>query len=153
MILIFAVLFPLVKLVSIALCTLSPNKWARNKNIYYFAFEASKWDMSNVMVVAILMTFIGFNGIVDSTLSSLNFSLTVPSQAPLRTTRAFSRVISFSSRLWCSGLWFHPRCSRNVTRVCLPPWLILYLHDQCLIKLFPQCLPHPGCDFRSVDLY
>jgi hypothetical protein len=74
MILIFAVLFPLVKLVSIALCTLSPNKWARNKNIYYFAFEASKWDMSNVMVVAILMTFIGFNGIVNSTLESLNFS-------------------------------------------------------------------------------
>jgi hypothetical protein len=74
MILIFAVLFPLVKLVSIALCTLSPDKWARNKNIYYFAFEADKWDMSNVMVVAILMTFIGFNGIVNSTLESLNFS-------------------------------------------------------------------------------
>jgi len=74
MVLLFAVLFPLVKLISIALCTLRPNRWGKNKNIYYFAFEASKWDMSNVMVVAILMTYIGFNGIVDSTLSSLNFS-------------------------------------------------------------------------------
>lgn len=74
MTLIFSVLFPLAILVSIALSALSPYKWAKNKNIYYFAFGAGKWDMSNVMVVAILMTFIGFNGIVDSTLSSLNFT-------------------------------------------------------------------------------
>ncbi len=74
MTLIFAVLFPFVILMSIALSALSPNKWAKRKNVYYFAFGASKWDMSNVMVVAILMTFIGFNGIVDSTLSSLNFT-------------------------------------------------------------------------------
>jgi hypothetical protein len=74
MVFLFAVLFPLVILVSIAICAMSPNKWAKKKNVYYFAFDASKWDMSNVMVVAILMTFIGFNGIVDSTLSSLNFT-------------------------------------------------------------------------------
>ncbi len=74
MILIFAVLFPLVKLVAIAMSAISPDKWAKIKNVPYFAFGASKWDMSNVMAVAILMTYIGFNGIVDSTLSSLNFS-------------------------------------------------------------------------------
>jgi hypothetical protein len=72
MVLIFAVLFPLVKLVAIAMSAISPDKWARKENVDYFAFGASKWDMSNVMVVAILMTYIGFNGIVDSTLSSLN---------------------------------------------------------------------------------
>lgn len=73
MVLIFSVLFPLVKLAAIAVSRLR-RKWAKNKTVYYFAFEAGKWDMSNVMVVAILMTFIGFNGIVDSTLSSLNFT-------------------------------------------------------------------------------
>lgn len=73
MVLLFSVIFPLVKLVSIALSR-SKKEWARNKTIYYFAFESDKWDMSNVMVVAILMTFIGFNGIVDSTLSTLNFT-------------------------------------------------------------------------------
>ncbi|MEO8173840.1 MAG: paraquat-inducible protein A [Sediminibacterium sp.] len=72
MVLIFAILFPLVKLVAIGMSAISPNKWAKISNIDYFAFGASKWDMSNVMVVAILMTYIGFNGIVDSTLSSLN---------------------------------------------------------------------------------
>jgi hypothetical protein len=72
MVLIFAVLFPLVKMVAIAMSAISPNKWARKENVDYFAFGAAKWDMSNVMVVAILMTYIGFNGIVDSTLSSLN---------------------------------------------------------------------------------
>jgi hypothetical protein len=74
MVLIFAVLFPLVKLVAIAMSAISPNKWAKIENVDYFAFGASKWDMSNVMVVAILMTYIGFNGIVDSTLSTLNIN-------------------------------------------------------------------------------
>ncbi len=73
MVLMFSVLFPLLKLIATAASRLR-REWAESKTIYYFAFEASKWDMSNVMVVAILMTFIGFNGIVDSTLSSLNFS-------------------------------------------------------------------------------
>ncbi len=74
MILLFSVLFPLLKLVAIAISKISPRRWAKNKVVRYFGFEANKWDMSNVMMVAILMTFIGFNGIVDSTLSSLNFT-------------------------------------------------------------------------------
>jgi hypothetical protein len=40
--------------------------------IEYFAFKSGKWSMADVMVVAILMTYIGFNGILDSELSGLN---------------------------------------------------------------------------------
>lgn len=85
MVLLFSVVFPLVKLVCIALSR-SRKEWARSKTIYYFAFQSDKWDMSNVMVVAILMTFIGFNGIVDSTLSTLNFTDGSLSSATLNNT-------------------------------------------------------------------
>ncbi len=53
---------------------LDQKRWAKNKFIYYFAFKSGKWSMADVMVVAILMTYIGFNGIVNSTLSDLNLN-------------------------------------------------------------------------------
>lgn len=43
-----------------------------NKVINYLAFEAGKWDMADVLIVGILMTFIGLNGILKSQLSNLN---------------------------------------------------------------------------------
>lgn len=72
LILCFSVLFPFMKLLSTGLALVSEKKLAKNKLVHFFAFESGKWSMADVMVVAILMTFIGFNGIVDNTLSSLN---------------------------------------------------------------------------------
>jgi Paraquat-inducible protein A len=72
MIMCFSVLFPFMKLVSTGLSINTGSKLAKNKVIHYFAFESGKWSMADVMVVAILMTFIGFNGIVENTLSDLN---------------------------------------------------------------------------------
>jgi hypothetical protein len=76
LILVFSVLFPFMKLLSTGISLMSEHKWAKNKVIHYFAFESGKWSMADVMVVAILMTFIGFNGIVESTLSDLNLHTT-----------------------------------------------------------------------------
>ncbi len=74
MILIFSILFPITKLLSTGVYMLNKRKWAKNKIIHYFAFESGKWSMADVLVIAILMTFIGFNGIVNSTLSDLNIN-------------------------------------------------------------------------------
>jgi len=72
LILCFSILFPIAKLLSTGIYLLSKKKWAKNKYIKYFAFKSGKWSMTDVMVVAILMTFIGFNGILESQLASLN---------------------------------------------------------------------------------
>ena len=74
LILAFSILFPMMKLLSTGIYILDQKKWAKNKFIYYFAFKSGKWSMADVMVVAILMTYIGFNGIVNSTLSDLNLN-------------------------------------------------------------------------------
>jgi hypothetical protein len=72
LILIFCILFPLLKLFSTGVYMVEKNRWAKNKTIHFFAFQSAKWNMSDVLILAILMTYIGFNGIVNSTLSDLN---------------------------------------------------------------------------------
>jgi hypothetical protein len=74
LILIFSILFPITKLLSTGIYMLDKRRWAKNKIIHYFAFDSGKWSMADVLVIAILMTFIGFNGIVNSTLSDLNMN-------------------------------------------------------------------------------
>ena len=74
LILVFSILFPITKLLSTGVYMLDKRKWSKNKVIHYFAFESGKWSMADVLVIAILMTFIGFNGIVNSTLSDLNMN-------------------------------------------------------------------------------
>jgi hypothetical protein len=48
------------------------DKFAENKVVRYMAFDLGKWDMADVMVVGIAMTYIGLNGILQSQLSNLN---------------------------------------------------------------------------------
>lgn len=74
LILIFSIVFPITKLLSTGIYMLDKRRWAKNKIIHYFAFESGKWSMADVLVIAILMTFIGFNGIVNNTLSDLNLN-------------------------------------------------------------------------------
>ena len=45
---------------------------SENKVTKYLAFESGKWDMADVMVVGILMTYIGLNAILKSQLTDLN---------------------------------------------------------------------------------
>lgn len=73
LILCFSILFPISKLSSGLIYLLgSDNKWTRGKVIRYFAFDSGKWSMADVMVIAIMMTYLGFNGILDSQLAVLN---------------------------------------------------------------------------------
>jgi uncharacterized paraquat-inducible protein A len=72
LILCFSILFPFAKLISTGIHLLSKRKIAENKIIKYFAFQSGKWSMADVMVIALLMTYIGLNGILESQLANLN---------------------------------------------------------------------------------
>ncbi|OOQ60441.1 paraquat-inducible protein A [Mucilaginibacter pedocola] len=80
LILTFSILFPITKLASTGIHLLSKRKIAENRIIKYFAFQSGKWSMADVIVIAILMVFIGLNGLLDSQLALLNIksdSLTI----------------------------------------------------------------------------
>ena len=72
LILIFSILFPVMKLSATGIHLLSKKKIAENRIIKYFAFQSGKWSMADVIVIAILMVYIGLNGLLDSQLKSLN---------------------------------------------------------------------------------
>ena len=72
LILVFSILFPVMKLSSTGIHLLSKKKLAENRFIKYFAFQSGKWSMADVIVIAILMAYIGLNGLLESQLASLN---------------------------------------------------------------------------------
>ena len=71
LLLIFVVIFPMLRLIFTGVHILK-KEFAENKVVNYFAFQSAKWSMADVMVVGILMTYIGLNGILESQLSNLN---------------------------------------------------------------------------------
>lgn len=72
LILCFSILFPVMKLTSTGIHLLSKRRIAENRLIKYFAFQSGKWSMADVIVIAILMTYIGLNGLLNKQLSALN---------------------------------------------------------------------------------
>ncbi|RYE17251.1 MAG: 2-methylisocitrate lyase [Sphingobacteriales bacterium] len=72
LILLFILVLPLLRLIAKGIYVLSPEKIAQNGVVRYLTFELHKWDMADVMVVGMLMTYIGLNGILKSQLSALN---------------------------------------------------------------------------------
>lgn len=68
LILLFIVILPFVRLTAKGVRMFTAN----NKVVNYLAFEAGKWDMADVMIVGLLMTYIGLNGILKSQLTNLN---------------------------------------------------------------------------------
>ncbi len=72
LILLFVIILPVLRMIARGIHIISPDKFAENKAVRYLAFESGKWDMADVMVVGILMTYIGLNGILKSQLSNLN---------------------------------------------------------------------------------
>jgi uncharacterized paraquat-inducible protein A len=74
LIMLFVLVLPLLRLVAKGIYVLSNKKFARHPVIKYLTFELEKWDMADVMVVGVIMTYIGLNGILKSQLSSLNIT-------------------------------------------------------------------------------
>ncbi|MBB6272557.1 hypothetical protein HDF26_003014 [Pedobacter cryoconitis] len=70
--LVFIIILPVLRIIAKGIHLLSSKKLAENKVVKYLTFESGKWDMADVMVVGILMTYIGLNGILKSQLSNLN---------------------------------------------------------------------------------
>lgn len=70
LILAFSILFPVGKLIAATWYLFKKNK--ENRFIKFMAFKSGKWSMADVMVVAIFMAYIGFQGILNDQLSGLD---------------------------------------------------------------------------------
>lgn len=71
LILAFSVLLPFFKLVSMSLFLIS-SKFRTNSVARWMTFKSGKWSMADVIVVAIFMAYVAFQGILDNQLAGLN---------------------------------------------------------------------------------
>ena len=70
----FSIFFPLFKIVSSLVYYYNYHHARENPVINFFVLKSGKWSMADVMVVAIFMTYIGFNGIITNQLAQLSSS-------------------------------------------------------------------------------
>lgn len=68
----FSVVFPIAKLVSSVAYYYNRGNIRNNKIIQFFVLKSGKWSMTDVMIIAIFMAYIGFNGIISSQFGKLN---------------------------------------------------------------------------------
>ncbi len=68
----FSIIFPLLKIVSTLGYYFNHFHARENSLIKFFVLKSGKWSMADVMVVAIFMAYIGFNGIITSQLGHLS---------------------------------------------------------------------------------
>jgi len=68
----FSIVFPLLKIASTMGYYFDYHHARENPVIRFFVNSAGKWSMADVMVVAIFMAYIGFNGIITDQLGHLN---------------------------------------------------------------------------------
>ncbi|RZK75477.1 MAG: 2-methylisocitrate lyase [Pedobacter sp.] len=72
LILLFVMILPVLRLIGKGIHVCGKEKLAGSKFVKFLAFDLGKWDMADVMIVGIAMTYIGLNGILKSQLSNLN---------------------------------------------------------------------------------
>lgn len=68
----FSVVFPVFKMLSSILYYYNVHHARSNSWIQFFVLKSGKWSMTDVLIVAIFMAYIGFNGIITSQFGNLN---------------------------------------------------------------------------------
>jgi len=68
----FSMLFPLLKIVASFGYYFNYRRARENPAVRFFVFKSGKWSMADVLVVAIFMAYIGFNGIIASQFGQLS---------------------------------------------------------------------------------
>ncbi len=71
LVLMFSVVFPTLKIVTLGCCLGRPDWLRKNRIVRFFALESSKWSMADVMALAIFMSYVAFNGVISSAMNNL----------------------------------------------------------------------------------
>jgi hypothetical protein len=66
LVILFSVVFPALKMLALGASLFRPTLLRTNRFVKLLAFDLSKWSMADVMVLAIFMSFVAFNGVIGS---------------------------------------------------------------------------------------
>jgi hypothetical protein len=74
LVLLFSVVFPALKMLALGASLFRPALLRTSRIVRVLAFELSKWSMADVMVLAIFMSFIAFNGVIEGGMGGIRSS-------------------------------------------------------------------------------
>ena len=66
LVVLFSVVFPALKMLALSASLIRPSLLRNSRIVRLLALELSKWSMADVMVLAIFMSFVAFNGVIES---------------------------------------------------------------------------------------
>ena len=79
----FSIVFPILKMAA-SIAYFFSERLRKSRVVQFIAFKIGKWSMADVMVIAIFMAYIGFNGIVESQFATMKKA--VPAEVSFFTT-------------------------------------------------------------------
>ena len=71
LVILFSVVFPALKMLALSVSLIWPSLLRTSRLVRLLAMELSKWSMADVMVLAIFMSFVAFNGVIESAMGGL----------------------------------------------------------------------------------
>ena len=71
LVLLFSVIFPALKMLALSASLFRPSLLRNSRIVRLLAFELSKWSMADVMALAIFMSFVAFNGVIEAGMSGI----------------------------------------------------------------------------------
>ena len=74
LVILFSVVFPALKMLALSAALFRPSLLRNSRIVKLLAFDLSKWSMADVMVLAIFMSFIAFNGVIESGMGGMRAS-------------------------------------------------------------------------------
>ena len=72
LVVLFSLIFPAAKILASLIYYSNPRGWRSLRLVRFFALRSGKWSMADVLVVAILMAYMGFDGLISSQLAELS---------------------------------------------------------------------------------
>jgi len=67
----FSLVFPTLKVLAGFVYYFDWRELRTNTLVYFFALRSGKWSMADVLVVATLMAYVGFSGLVESQIAAM----------------------------------------------------------------------------------
>ena len=89
---VFSIIFPVLKLLSSVVYFQGYKSFRRNGLVRFLVLKSGKWSMTDVLIIAIFMAYIGFNGIISSQFGKLH---TADNEIVLLTTNGTSLQSGF----------------------------------------------------------
>ena len=71
LVILFSVVFPALKMLALSVSLFRPSLLRTSRMVRLLAMELSKWSMADVMVLAIFMSFVAFNGVIESAMAGM----------------------------------------------------------------------------------